>query len=280
MSKCFCGSKSKYVNCCKSFSEVFEIKEINRNELLLFEWLANNSSAHQTSFIEKTFKYIYRVSLYFENIQYRFNNSNFILGDNDFNETLNNIKLNINHSILSSLSLASQGLFLQSGVLHRTAFEDLFVILDFFENRNQYSKFVKDNYSVNGLVSRIKKIVPNELIEWYGYFTANFAHFSEIHTAPLAPRKCHPDNYILVVTFQNIVRILVTYDIIFERILFDKLINQHFWNRNKEGKLLIEMDKSIIIDWASKLGEEIKKDFPLDERNVNFERSPKSYTFK
>jgi hypothetical protein len=270
----------KYEDCCKPFTEVFKYKEINPEDLLLVDWFMNISPAHQESFYTLTHKYFYRISLYFENILAIFTEISFEFKDSVLNETITNIRLNINHSILSSTSLMTQGLFLQSGVLHRTAFEDLFVILDFVENPEQFNKFLSNKYTVNKILSRINDYIPKTMIEWYGYFTSNFTHFGQIHTAPYFPRKCHPDNFITVMGFQNLVRLLVSYHIILERIFFKELDKKYFWNQNANGVLQMDIDVSPISDWVSILGKEILKDFPLNEKKEFLEYSDKTYTFK
>ena len=277
---CFCGSNKEYEDCCKTFCEIFDNKEINADELLLFDWTKNMSYAHQLSFINLTQKYFYRISLYFENILLTFTQQNIEINEKKLNETIFNIQLNINHSILSSTSLMAQGLFLQSGVLHRSAFEDIFVILDFYENRNQFENFIENKYSANKLVSRVKEFIPEEIGIWYGYFTNNFTHFCEIHATPFLPRKCHSDNYIVVLSFQNLMRLLVSYHIVLERIYFDKLQTRKFWNKDNNDKLVIDLDSNPISQWVEKFGKEIVKDFHPHERRENMIYSERTYKFK
>lgn len=275
---CYCGNKIPYTECCQQYSELFEINKCSRKQLILYDWLKHISPAHQSSFISLTSKYLYRVCLYYENIRYRYQDVIFTYENDDLNETIHNIRLSINNSILGSLTLSAQGLFLQSGILHRTAFEDLFVVLDFIENQREFIKFYNSKYSTNNLISRVNKYIPREIIEWYRYFTSNFSHFSEIHTAPLIPKRCHPDNYIIVTVFQNLVRIMVAYDLIFERIAYSQISNKHFWNKNNHNNLSIDMENSLIIKWASQLGSQINLDFQIHREGGSY--AEKSFTFK
>lgn len=280
MKNCICGSDLRFEDCCKSFSDIFKHKDINSENLLLVDWLKKSSIAHQESYHNLTHKYFYRISLYFENILLLFNEVSLKSAVPELDETIINIRLNIIHSLLSSTTLMAQGLFLQSGVLHRTAFEDLFVILDFVENPIQFEKFKEGKYSTNKVLNRIKDNIPEPMARWYGYFTANFTHFCEIHTIPFLPRKCHPDNYIIILGFQNLIRLMVSYHIVLERIYFPFIDNKYFWEINRNNKLDMDLDSSPISDWVESIGKEIKIDFPINDKRGNLNYSEKTYKFK
>jgi len=195
----------------------------------------------------------------------------------DANRALFHIKHNILLSLFASLSCLSQGLFLQSGTLLRSLFEDCLVLVDLFENEGQVEKFLQNKYSTKGLVSRVKKFIPNDVVTWYGYFSANFAHFGPLHPAPHLPRACYPDNWVLVIGIQNIVRAVVTLHLVLERIYFDQTTHPFFWKRVGTKPDLIFNEDSKVFSWAQKLGKELVTQYPPGERKEGFSYYSKGY---
>ena len=138
---------------------------------------------------------------------------------------------------------------MQSGILLRSTIEDCLVLVDLVEN-NQLEKIMNGKYSASGLITRIKKFVPQNIVDWYGYFSANFTHFGPLHSAPYLPMGCYPDNWVLVCGIQNLVRSVVASHIVFERIYFDKVSVHLLWEKSQnEGNLKFK-EESIVFIWA------------------------------
>jgi hypothetical protein len=189
------------------------------------------------------------------------------------------IKLQILHSIIAALSCLAQGLFIQSGILIRSVIENCLVFIDLFENK-QFEKVIHRKYSTNALVSRVKNVVPPSLIDWYGYFSANFTHFGPIHPAPYLPMACYPDNWVLVCGLQNIVRAVVAFHIVLERAYFNSVPVHLFWTKSIENPNLIFNDESMVFTWTEKLGEDIVSNFPPNEKKQGFNYDSQDYRLK
>ena len=193
----------------------------------------------------------------------------------DTDEAIRFIKHNILLSIFAAYSCLTEGLFIQSGGLLRSVIEDSMILLDVFTNEKQLSKVLNNKYSVKNLLTRIKKLIPKELVEYYGYFSANFTHFGPLHPAPYMPTLCLADNYIIVVGIENIIRAILTHHIILERIYYDESEYSYFWD--KINKTLVFKENNRIYPWINKLIKENQKLFPIDERKNGFYYSPKDY---
>jgi hypothetical protein len=190
------------------------------------------------------------------------------------------IKNNILHSLLASLSCLCQGLFIQSGILLRSLTEDCLVLLDLFENGEQVDKFLQGRYSTNSLLSRVKKSIPPNVINWYGYFSANFAHFGPLHPSPYLPKGCYADNYVIVIGLQNVVRAVVTFHLVLERLHFDRTVQPLFWKRIEGNAGLVFNEDSPVFTWAEELGKEIVTRYPPDERKEGFFYDSQGYRTK
>jgi hypothetical protein len=182
--------------------------------------------------------------------------------------------------LFGALSCLDQGLFVQSGILLRSVLENCFVLVDLYENRGQIERLLQDKYSVNGLLGRTKSLVPGCLVEWYGYFSRNFAHFGPLHPAPYMPRRCWSDNHVLVLGIQDIVRGCVAFGIVLERLHFDQSIQPLFWKLDPENGDFTFDDQKPVWEWIEKLGKEIVALYPPNERKEGFTYSEKAYKLK
>jgi len=165
-------------------------------------------------------------------------------------------------------------------MLLRAEVEDCLVILDLCENREQIEKYTKGKYSTNGLLSRVKHLIPDVLVGWYGYFSANFSHFGPLHPAPYMPRACYPENWVIVIGVQNFMRGIITFHIILERVYYKFTPNPIFWKYNKEKKELEFCDDNAVFEWNEKLGEEIVSKFPPDEKKAGHTYTKEKYKTK
>lgn len=278
---CPCGSGKKFSACCERYFSLLGLNSPRQeSRTTLFEWLGIYSQPIVMSFTEKARSYIFRISCYLDWIVDHFFpiESDKVSSEKEtISKTVFSMKSNILHSLLASFSCLSQGLFIQSGILIRSLVEDCLVLLDLSENRNQVERFLQGKYSTNGLVSRVKSSVPPSIISWYGYFSANFAHFGPLHPAPYLPTACYADNYVLVVGLQNIVRAIVTFHVVLERMYFNKIRLPLFWKRI-EGKADLWFDEdSSVFTWAEELGKEIISQYPPNERKEGFVYDSQDY---
>jgi len=252
-------------------------------QTIFFEWLEIYSKPIARSFMEKASTYIFRISWYLDGIIDQFFPLRFERACSDkeaLDKAVFSIKNNILHSLLASLSCLSQGLFLQSGVLLRSLTEDCLVLVDLFENGEKVEIFLQGKYSTNGLVSRVKKVIPSNIIGWYGYFSANFTHFGPLHPAPYLPTACYADNYVLVAGLQNTVRAIVTLHLVLERLYFDKTAQPLLWKRIEGEAGLVFNEDSPVFTWAEEIGKEIVTRYPPDERKEGFFYDSQSYQTK
>lgn len=253
------------------------------NESLLIDWLDIYSAPIIQAFREKVNKYVRNISDHLDHLvglyyPLRLDDEKEVHESKD--EYIIPIKNNILHSLFASLSCLSQGLFLQSGIILRSIIEDSLVLVDLLQNEEQLSKLSKGKYSTKGLITRVKKYTPKCVIDWYGYFSANFVHFGPLHPAPYLPRACYPDNWILVTGLQNIVRAVVTLHIVLERIYYNQTIEHVFWYSHDHGPELEFNENSPVFKWARDLGEELVAEFPPDEQKEGFIRHQKSFKTK
>ena len=169
---------------------------------------------------------------------------------------------------------------MQSGVLFRSTLENCMVLIDVCEHENQMDKLLKDKYSVNGLVGRIKKSVPDFMIDWYGYFSANFAHFGPLHSAPIMPRKCWSDNWLLVTGIQNVTRACFAFGLTLEKMHFNMVNNHFFWERKFGNKDIVLTEDGPIWDWLENLRKDIITQYPPSEKKRGFMYTDKTYKLK
>jgi len=278
--RCPCNSGKSYKNCCQKY--LVELKlDPDKLEPLIINWKKKYGSAISDNFQIKTNSSIYRVSLYLDDILSKYLNLGY-KGNNmdrrDTDEAIRFIKHNILLSIFAAYSCLAEGLFIQSGGLLRSVVEDSMILLDLFNDEKQLNKVLDNRYSVKNLLTRIKKLIPKELVEYYGYFSANFTHFGPLHPAPYLPRPCLSDNYIIVVGIENIIRAILTYHIILERIYYDENAFLYFWDKINET--LVFKEDNRIYPWINKIIKENQKLFPIDERKNGFDYSPKDYKLK
>jgi hypothetical protein len=281
---CPCGRDKPFSQCCKPYFTILGLKTpLPKSETLLLAWLEKYSTPIAQSFMQKVRIYIFRVSSYLDEIEDRYFSLGFegaASNQEDADRAIFHINHNILLSMFASLSSLAQGLFLQSGTILRSLFEDCLVLIDLPENGGQIEKFMRNKYSTNNLVSRVKKFIPDDIVSWYGYFSANFAHFGPLHPAPYIPRACYPDNWILVIGLQNIVRATVTFHLVLERIYFNRTARPLFWKRFGTKSDLIFNENCKVFVWAQKLGNEIVTQYPPDEHKEGFFYYPKSYSTK
>lgn len=225
---CPCDSGREYQNCCEPFislvsfpnSDLQSAEHRPMSETDLLGWLDKYSLASSAAFNEKARPYVFRISKYLDGILDTYVDKEF-LGHEEYpqstSEILTALKHNILLSVFASLGCLSGGLFLQSGVLIRSAIEDCFVLLDICLNKDQIERFLQDKHKASTALTRIKSYIPSILTKWYGYFSANFTHAGPLHQAHILPWACYPDNWVLVTGLQNLVRSIVTYHIVLER---------------------------------------------------------------
>lgn len=281
---CPCGSGRLFSECCEPFFSILGLKfDRPESRTILLEWLRAYSVPIGASFMRKAGIYVFRISWYLDEIINWF----FPLGferacsnQEAIDKAIYSIKNNILHSLLASLSCLSQGLFIQSGILLRSLTEDCLVLVDLFENKEQVKKFLQGKYSTNGLVSRVKKVIPSNVIDWYGYFSANFTHFGPLHPAPYLPTACYADNYVLAVGLQNIVRAIVTVHLVLERLYFDKAVQPLLWKRIEGQVDIVFNEESPVFTWAEEIGQEVLARYPPDERKEGFFYDSQGYRTK
>ena len=133
---------------------------------------------------------------------------------------------------------------------------------------------------MTSLVGRVKKLLPECIVTWYGYFSSNFAHFGPAHSAPYVPRRCWPDNWVLVTGIQNIVRGSVAFGIILERLYFHQTDHPVFWRAASESGILVFDEEGPVWDWIDGLGKEIISQYPPDERKKGFIYSDRPYKLR
>jgi hypothetical protein len=253
------------------------------SQTTLIEWLNVYSGPIVEAFKGKTKVFVFRISSYLDAVIDQF--FQFGFGENTstekrISEAIFGIKMHILNTVIASFSCLSQGLFIQSGILLRSVIEDCLVFVDIHENKSQFDKLLKGKYSTNALVSRVKNSLPPSVINWYGYFSANFTHFGPLHPVPLLPMACYPDNFILVCGLQDIVRAVVASHIVLERVYFDNVSVHLFWKKPDKNSNLEFDEESRVFVWAGKLGEDLVSRYPPNERKQDFIYDPQNYKLK
>jgi hypothetical protein len=277
--KCPCGSEKTYSNCCEKFFNL-TTNNNNLNETILLEWTKKYAPPIKTEFQLKMHKYLFRLSYYLDVITEKYLYLHFNIETKDskeIDEMLFYMKHNPLSSIFAGLACLEQGLFMQSGAIFRSSIESCMVLIDVCEHEEQMQKLLQDKYSINNIISRIKTLIPNLMIKWYGYFTKNFAHFGPLHSAPYLPRKCWPDNWMIVIGIQNIVWACFAFGIALERIHFKDVKHHLFWKKDLETDKLIFSEEGPIWDWNDNMRKEIITQFPPNERKEGCTYTEKSY---
>lgn len=282
--KCPCGSGKNFSDCCEKYLRVpGHYKWGIKPKTVLFDWLDVYSQPIVTSFIEKARPYVFRISSYLDSVVDQYFTLEFDTHISDkeaVNKAVFSIKNNILHSLLASFSCSCQGLFIQSGILLRSLTEDCLVLVDFSENKRQIEKFLRGNYSASGVLSRVKAYIPQNIRDWYSYFSKNFTHFGPLHPAPYVPTGCYADNYVLVAVLQNMVRAVVTFHTVLERIHFNQIQSPVLWKQEGTESALVFCEDSPVFDWTEELGKEILSRYNPDERKEGFLYDSQSYQTK
>lgn len=260
--KCNCGSSKEYSKCCQPFDDMVGYSS-NNNENILFNWITKYGNEGEKNFLLKFRKYLNRIGNYADVIFSIFSPDSFKRNSNIDTDILYSIHHNILLTVYGATSCLAQGLFVQSGILLRSALEDCFVLVDISLNNEQFTKFLDGKYQANKSLSRTKDYLHKDLIKWYGYFS-KFTHAGQLHSANFLPMACHPNNWVSVTGFQNIVRILVSLHIASERINYDNITIRFFWSKNGGEKNFIFNEDSKIYLWAEKIGNEILADYPIE----------------
>lgn len=260
---CICNSGKEYSECCQPYDNIIGYS-LNHNENILFNWMTRYGNEGEKNFLLKFRKYLNRIGNYADVI---FSTYTPITFEHDLSVDVNmfhSIHHNILLTIFAATSCLSQGLFIQSGILLRSALEDCFVLVDITVNKDQLIKFINKKYQANKSLTRVKKYLHKDLLIWYGYFSENFTHAGQLHTANFLPTACHPNNWVTVTGFQNIVRVLVCLHIISERINFENVTKRYFWSIKNEDNSFVFNEDSKIYLWAEQIGKEIIIDYPVE----------------
>lgn len=283
---CFCGSGKSYFECCAPYFSILGIQNIKegcKSETLLIAWSEKYSAPIINSYRSKVDKYVFRASMYLDN----FFNYYYPLGytkesskQEQMDEAVRAIKHNMLLTVFGALSCLSQGLLLQSGTLLRSCLEDSFVLMDLFLNKGQADKFLNNKYSTTGLLSRIKKYLPDYLSKWYGYFSANFAHFGPLHQAPYKPSACYADNYVIGSGTENIILVISVVHLICERIYFEEVNSPVFWKFDNKKHTFEFNSNSTVLIFIDKLLKDLIKDFPPDEKKTGYKYNERTYRTK
>lgn len=280
--ECPCNSGENIENCCgKNLSDIGLNITADEKDTLLLEWVSKYGPTMANTFSDKTQKYVYRLSRYLDEIMDVYLGRPFpspleITGDT--HETYMFLKHNNALHIVAAYRLLSEGLFIQSGALLRTAIESSMVLLDVFINPAALDRIENNTYKAQSVLKRVKIYIPKNIVDWYGYFSANFSHVGAIHSSQYIPRACYPDNWVILTGLQNILRSIVTYHELLERIYFFDIKKPWFW-KITNGDIVFN-DNSKIFIWADKLGKEIKNEFEEKYPDEETLKSNKTVTLK
>jgi hypothetical protein len=280
---CPCGSEKLLSRCCEKYLNLVKGPTVDPNETMLLGWVEKYAPATSEEFMRRARTYVFRISWYLDGVLEGYARLGFTRkcsNEEAADEIIYFIKHNTLLSICGALSCLAEGLFIQSGILLRSVFENCMVLVDLFENQGQIEKILEDRYSASGVVGRVKDLLPSCMVKWYGYFSTNFAHFGPIHPAPYMPRKCWPDNWVLVTGIQNIVRGSIGFGIVLERCYFSESTRCIFWRDNAEDERLVFIEEGAIWDWVNDLGKEIVGQYPPNEEKEGFARGEKTYKVK
>ena len=281
--RCPCGSRKLYSNCCEKYFGKIKLLGANPKDTIFLEWLKQYTPPLSQEFMRKGRTYIFRISWLLDNVLERYFDFPMVQKNGGLEAREDPICW-IEHgtllSLLGALSCLVQGLFVQSGILLRSVMENCMVLVDLSENEVQMEKMLKGTYSANKVVGRVKKLLPDSIISWYGYFSTNYAHFGPIHPAPYLPRKCWPDNWVFVTGIQNILRGCVTLGIVLERLHFVESKEPIFWELDPKIGDLTFNEEGFIWEWIEELGKEVVAKYPPNERKEGFTYSGGKYKLK
>lgn len=270
-SECPCGSGRSFQECCYEYVKILNRNEIP-NESLLLSWIVRYSEPIKHTFMERGGSLIFRVSQYLDHVCDRYMSLGFPYkhcNQDLLDQAIKAIKNNILLTLLGSFSCLAHGLFLQSGSLIRCCIEDSMAFLEISENQKQRELFLKNRYSSVDVIKRIKPLIPQDIIRWYGHFSANFTHFGPLHSAPYTPRACYPDNYIIGSGLENTLFAIYVFHLVVERVHYSQVRASDLWKLNQDG-LLIYVKNNCAWEYVSTLQDEIIATFPPDQQHNGF----------
>ncbi len=271
---CACGSGLAFAACCKRFLVALSLKSPQpKAETILVDWLDTYSPPISQSFRSKARPTLFRISAYLDcivNLYFGYGFTRSSCNPERADRAITSTKNNIMYSLYGALSCLSQGLFLQSGIILRSLIKDCLVLVDLFENEGEMERLLRGEYTSKDLIPRTQRLIPKDVRKWYECFSANFTHFGPAHPAPYLPAACYPDNFVLVVGLQDLVRAVVTFHVVLERVYFDRTANPMLWKRSEPSDGLLFDKKSPVFAWAQELGKDLTSRFPPHERKEGF----------
>lgn len=278
---CPCGSGSSRADCCEPSLDAIGLGVNGEHGTYLLDWVEKYAHPISESFHKKARTFGYRISRYLDGVLDAYMGADYpsrIELTDTTDEIFRCQKHNIALTIAGAYRLLSEGLFVQSGVLLRTSIESCFVLLETATNPSCIDLIEKNKYEAQSALKRIKPMIPNNIIKWYGYFSANFTHVAAIHQADYMPRACFSDNWVIITGLQNIVRAIVSYHVVLERAYIETIDDPFFWKKENGG--IKFDDNSKIFSWVADLGAKINEAIPVDEKPAWAVRSRRSTTLK
>lgn len=280
--QCPCGSGESIDTCCRVSLRTIELDVIEDDtETYLLDWSEKFAPACSETFHRRSRTFAYRISRYLDAVidvymPLGFPTSVGFNGDAD--KLYQAQKHSIALTIAGAFRLLGDGLFLQSGVLLRTAVESSLVLLDVAIHPKLIEGVFNNNYQSQSVLKRVKRFVPSEVVDWYGYFSANFTHVAALHQAEYMPRACFPDNWVIVTGYQDILRSIVTYNIMLERAYASVQEPRWMWKGTCD-EIFFDRNSSVF-QWAEELGNSIKEQIPTNNLPPGFTKSERSVTLK
>jgi hypothetical protein len=277
---CPCGSGATPAECCDPSLEVIGVSA-TQVETYFFDWMNRYGPATAKGFNEKARRFGYRLSRYLDTVLDFYMPLDFpslVAVSGDTNEIYWHQKHNVALTLAGAYTLLAQGMFVQSGILLRTAVESSLVLLDVAHRPQAIDLLRTNKYKSQSVLRQVKELVPKNVVDWYGYLSANFTHVAALHQAPYLPRACYVDNWVIVTGLQNILRGIVAFHSLLERAHLHSVKDPWFWRATPEGVAFI--DDSRIFKWAGDLGAEINKALPIDEIPSGYAVSERSVTLK
>lgn len=264
---CPCQSGESIDDCCRVNLRTINLDIFQDDtETYLLDWSEKFAHACSETFHRRSRTFVYRISRYLDAIIDVYLPLDFpatIAINEDQNELYQIQKHNVALTIAGAFHMLATGLFLQSGILLRTAVESSMVLLDVAMSPKFIEDIRKNRYPSHSVLKRVKKFVPHEVVGWYGYFSANFTHVANLHQGPYLPRACYPDNWIIVTGLQNILRSVVSYHIMLERAHAG--VQEPAWFWQCAGDTITFDRSSPVFQWAEQLGKSIKEQIPPDD---------------
>jgi len=222
--------------------------------------------------MERCGSLIFRVSLYLDFVCDRYMSLGFPhkhSKQDHVDQATISIKNNILLSFFGSFSCLAQGLFLQSGSLIRCCIEDTMALLEISASPKQLELFLNKRYSAIGVLSRVKALIPQDILRWYGHYSANFTHLGPLHSAPYTPRACYPDNYVIGSGLENTLLATYLFHLVLERIHYYQVTSTDIWTLNQE-ETLIFVENNRAWEYVSNIQDAIIKTFPPDQQHESF----------